>query len=196
MWIFPLIRLSWNSYSVWDKLVWLNWFWQFLYEVLSSFKLKGFYYLYTWSFSLCEWKTSFCTGLISRKLGRFLLLFSTGFFFTQCLTSFSCINHLLHFCTWFFILLHLTQIRFSWLILLLISVIVFGDSDVYHKDWLTYSCGGTYRPDELCYNFSISNDLTQIFNPPTWIPDCDSHSPVLLDFFFDTSICSTIAFTP
>ena len=32
-----------------------------------------------WSRSLCEGKTSFCTGLISRKLCRFLLMFSTGF---------------------------------------------------------------------------------------------------------------------
>ena len=35
------------------------------------------------------------------------------------------------------------------------------------------------------YNFSISNDLTQIVNFPSQIPDdCDSHSPALLDFFF------------
>ena len=26
----------------------------------------------------------------------------------------------------------------------------------------------------------ISNDLTQMVNFPTWIPDCDSHSPTLL----------------
>ena len=33
-------------------------------------------------------------------------------------------------------------------------------------------------------------------NFPTRIPDCDSHSPALLDFFLssDASICSTIAF--
>ena len=33
---------------------------------------------------------------------------------------------------------------------------------------------------------------------PTWVPDCDSHSPALLDFFLssDISICSTIAFHP
>ena len=33
-------------------------------------------------------------------------------------------------------------------------------------------------------------------NFPTWIPDCDSHSPALLDLFLscDTSTCSTIAF--
>ena len=49
------------------------------------------------------------------------------------------------------------------------NVFVFGDFNVHHKDWLTYS-GGTDRPGELCYNFSISNDLTQIVNFPTRIP--------------------------
>ena len=35
-------------------------------------------------------------------------------------------------------------------------------------------------------------------NVPAWIPDCGSHSPVLLDLFFssDASICSTMAFAP
>ena len=77
------------------------------------------------------------------------------------------------------------------------NVFVFGIFSVHHKDWLTYS-GGTDRPGELCYNFSISNDLTQIVNFPTWIPDCDSHSPALLDLFIssDASICSAMAFPP
>ena len=41
----------------------------------------------------------------------------------------------------------------------------------------------------------ISNDLTQMLNLPTWIPDCDSHNPALLDLFFysDASICSRMA---
>ena len=49
-----------------------------------------------------------------------------------------------------------------------------------------------------CYDFSISNDLTQMVNFPTQIPDCDSHSPALLDLFisFDASICSAMAFPP
>ena len=66
---------------------------------------------------------------------------------------------------------------------------VFGDFKVRHKDWITYS-------GELFYNFSISNDLTQMVNFPTRIPDCDSHSPALLDLFIssDASICSTMAF--
>ena len=69
--------------------------------------------------------------------------------------------------------------------------------DVHHKDWLTY-CGGTDRSGELCYNFSISNHLTQILNCPTQIPDCDSRSPAVLDLFIssDASICSTMAFPP
>ena len=46
------------------------------------------------------------------------------------------------------------------------------------------------------YNFSISNDLTQMVNFPTRIPDCDSHSPAFLYLFLssDASICSTMAF--
>ena len=46
-------------------------------------------------------------------------------------------------------------------------------------------------PGELCYNFSISNDITQI-------PDCDSHTPALLDLFLspDASICSAMTFHP
>ena len=77
------------------------------------------------------------------------------------------------------------------------NVFVFGDFNVHHKDWLTYS-SGTDRPGELCYNFSISNDLTQMVDFPTRIPDCDSHSPALLDLFLssDGSICSTMAFPP
>ena len=49
-----------------------------------------------------------------------------------------------------------------------------------------------------CYSFSISNDLTQGVNFPTWFQDCDSHSPALLDLFLssDTSICSTMNFPP
>ena len=48
------------------------------------------------------------------------------------------------------------------------------------------------------YNFSISNDLTQMVNFPTRIPVCDSHSPSLLDLFIssDASICSTMPFPP
>ena len=76
-----------------------------------------------------------------------------------------------------------------------INVFAFGDFNVLHKGRLTYS-GGTDRPGELCYIFSISNDLTQMVNFPSWIPDCDSHSAALLDFFLSSyaSVCSEMAF--
>ena len=65
MWIFPWIQLFWHSHSMWDKLGWHNWFWQFLStKGLSSFNPKGFYYSYAWSSSLCE-RISYCSGLIS-----------------------------------------------------------------------------------------------------------------------------------
>ena len=50
--------------------------------------------------------------------------------------------------------------------------------------------GETDKPPEL--------NLAQIVNFPTQIPDCDSHSPALLDLFIssDASICSTMAFSP
>ena len=76
------------------------------------------------------------------------------------------------------------------------NAFVLGDFNIHHRDWLTYS-GGTDRPGELCYNFSISNKLSQIVNFPTRIPDCDSHSPAFLDLFLssDASICSTMTFS-
>ena len=74
------------------------------------------------------------------------------------------------------------------------NVFVFGDFNVHHRDWLTYS-GGTGRPGD---NFCISNDLTQIGNFLTRTTYCDSHSPALLDLFLssDAIICSTMAFPP
>ena len=70
-------------------------------------------------------------------------------------------------------------------------MLVFGDFNVHHKNWLTYS-------GELvnCYNFSISNDLTQMVIFPAWIPDCDCHSLALFDLFVssDVSVCSAITF--
>ena len=77
------------------------------------------------------------------------------------------------------------------------NVFVFGDFNIHHKDWLTYS-GGTDRLVNSVIIFLSQTTLTQIVNFPTWIPDCDSHSPALLDLFLssDASICSTMAFPP
>ena len=72
-----------------------------------------------------------------------------------------------------------------------VNVFVFANFIVHHKDWVTYS-GATDQPGELCYNFSISNDLTQMVNFPTCIPDFIL-SPALLDLFIYFS-CPTMAF--
>ena len=77
------------------------------------------------------------------------------------------------------------------------NIFVFGDFNIHHKNWLTYSSGND-QPGELCYNFFISNDLTRMVNFPTRIPDCYSHGPALLELFLssDARICSTMAFPP
>ena len=79
----------------------------------------------------------------------------------------------------------------------LANAFVFGDFNVHRKDCLAYS-GGTDRSGELCYNFSISNNLSKMVNFPTWIPDCHFHSHALFDLFISsiTNISSTIAFPP
>ena len=70
------------------------------------------------------------------------------------------------------------------------AVFVFGDFNIHHKDWLTYS-DGTDRPGELCLS-----QMTLLRWLTLQIPDCNSHSPALLDLFIssDASICSTMAF--
>ena len=96
-------------------------------------------------------------GLISRKLCRFLCfqlasLHSVSYFFflfrspylSLCTVSDSISSNINE-------VLSINQSA---------NVFVFGDFNIHHKDWLTYS-GGTDRPGELCYNFSLSNDLTQ-----------------------------------
>ena len=115
-----------------------------------------------------------------RKLCRFLLVFSTGF------TSLSVLLHFPLLITSLLLCMVFDSISADIDEVLLINpssnVFVFGDVNVHHKDWLTYS-GGTDRPGELFCNFSIPNDLTEIVSFPTRSPDCDSHSPALLDFF-------------
>ena len=68
------------------------------------------------------------------------------------------------------------------------DVFIFKDSNFHHKDGLKYS-GETYRFDELCYNFSISNKLTQI-NFPAWILSLS-----LYDLFIssDASLCCVVS---
>ena len=116
---------------------WLNWFWQFLCE--GKFNPKGSYYSYAWSCSLCEGRTSFCTELISRKLSRFLLVFTTGF------TSLSVLL-LFPLSISFFVFMHGFDSISSNIDEVLstnpsANVFVFGDFNVHQKDWLTCSAG-------------------------------------------------------
>ena len=75
------------------------------------------------------------------------------------------------------------------------NVFVFGDFNVHHKDWVTYS-GGTDKSDTLCYNFSISNNLTRM----AVLLRSQTVILIVLLFwiylFLDTSVCSTMAFPP
>ena len=159
-----------------------------------SERLSILQYSYAWSHSLCERGTSFGKGPISQKLCRFLgfqlALFHLVFYFFFLYQSPSS-----SLCTFFdSISLNINEVLF---INPSVNVLVSGDFNIHHKDWLTYS-GGTERSGELCYNFSVSNDITQMVNFPTWIPDCHSHSPAFLSLFLssDTSISSTMAFPP
>ena len=112
MWIFPQIKFSWHYCSIWDKLEWLNWFWQFLCEELSSFNLKGFYYIHKNMHSLEAYvkEGPFCTRLISYLFHTYVF---NWLYFIQCLTSFSSIDHLLHLYSQFSVLFGVTQMRFS-----------------------------------------------------------------------------------
>ena len=50
---------------------------------------------------------------------------------------------------------------------------------------------------ELCYNFSISDNLTKMVTFSIMIPDFDFYSLSLLELLlsYDPNICSTVAFT-
>ena len=68
-------------------------------------------------------------------------------YFTHCLTNFSSINHLfLSLCMVFDSISSNVDEVLS--INPSTNVFIFGDFNVYHKDWLTYS-GGTDQPGEL-----------------------------------------------
>ena len=135
--------------------------------------------------------------MMSKKFSTVgLLKIKALWHFTQWLTSFSSIDHILRSLCMFFDSIscnidEVLSINPS------ANLFVFGDINVHHKDWLTYS-SETDRPGKLCYNFSISNYLLllKLTFFLSQIPDCDYHSPALLDFFLSSSICSTMTFPP
>ena len=134
-------------------------------------------------------------GHISRKLYGFLLMFQLSLLHSVSYFFFLCWSLSLSCCTIFYSISsnidEVLSINPS------AKVLFFGDFNIHHKDWLTYS-SGTDRHSELWYKFSISNNFTQMVNFPTWIPDFDSHGPALLYLFLssDVIICSTMAFPP
>ena len=77
------------------------------------------------------------------------------------------------------------------------NVFVFGDFNVHHKDWLTYS-GGTDRPVIIFLSQMTLLRSQTVINFSSRIPDCDSHGPAHLGLFLtsDASNCSTMAFLP
>ena len=169
LWIFPWIKLSWHSYSMWDKLGWLNWFWHFLCEGLSSCNPKGLYYSYAWSCSLCEGRTSFSTGVIFGKLCKFLLMFSTGF------TPLSVLFLFLLLITFFVFVYRFYSISSNTDEVLSINpsanMFVFGDFNIHHKDWLIPDCDS--ESSALFYFFLSAGTSTcsTMASPPLWNSD-------------------------
>ena len=149
---------------MWDKPGRLNWFWRSRCEGLSSFNPKRFYY------SCADLAVHFKEELPftrensadSYLCSRLTLPHSVSYFF---FFSFSLgVFYSVSSNTDQVLSINLSANKF-----------VFGEFNVHHKDWLTNS-GGTVRLGELCYSFSISNNLTQMANFPTRIPDWLSKS--------------------
>ena len=155
------------------KLGWLDWFWQSLCVGLPSFNPKRFYYsmhgleVYVKEGFPFAWDLSLENSADSYLCFRLALLHSVSYFFflyrsppSSLCTVFDSVSSNID---------EVLSINPS------ANVFVLGDFNVHHKDWLIYS-GGNDRSDELCYNFSISNNLAQIVNFTTRIADCDSQS--------------------
>ena len=68
------------------------------------------------------------------------------------------------------------------LINLPVNMFVFVDLNVHHKDWLNYS-GGTDRPGELCYSFSIY--LAPMVNIHNQIPDWNYSDHIFVSVSID-----------
>ena len=127
---------------------------------------------------------------ISRKLCRFLFMFSTGFTSLSVVLLFPLLITFFLYAQ-FLILFYLTLMRFSQSTHLLMCLSL--------EAFMSITRTGLPILVELInlVNYVIiSNELTLMVNSPTQIPDCDSHSLVLLDLFIssDASICSTMAF--
>ena len=135
-------------------------------------------------------------GLIFRKLSEFLLMFPSRISSFMLSYLFFCYQPpVLSLCTTFEAILskidEILSINPS------ANILAFREFNIHYNDWFTCS-GGTDRPGELCYNFTIPDDLAQIVNFPKQTPDYSSHSHAVLDLFSssDGSICPTMACPP
>ena len=133
-----------------------------------------------WSRSLCKRRTSFARDWSLENSADSYLCFN-WLYFTQCLTSFSSIDHLI-----------LSNIDKVLLINPSANVFVFGDFNINHKEWLPCS-GGIDRSGELCYQTTLLRWSSFLLRFQTVIL-----SLTLLDLVLssDAIICSTIAFPP
>ena len=136
---------------------------------------------HAWSCSLCEEGLPFAQDLsLENSVDSFFVF--DWLYFTQCLTFF-----FLYWSPFSLLCTVFGSVSSNIDEILSISpsanVFVFEDLNIHHKDCLTYSCE-TDKPGELCYNFSFSNDLTQMVNFTTQISQSDSHNPSLLGLFF------------
>ena len=61
-----------------------------------------------------------------------------------------------------------------------VNAFLFGDFNVHHKDWLTYS----RELIDLVNSVIISSDLTQMVNFPTQIPNCDTQKSCSFGFIY------------
>ena len=111
-------------------------------------------------------------------------------YFTQCLTSFSSVDHIFFFIHsfWFYLIWH----RWGSLNQPICQCVCLWDFDGHQKGWLTNS-GGTDRSGEPFHNFdntTLLRWLTFLLRSQTVM----SHYPALLDLFVtsDASICYTM----
>ncbi len=65
------------------------------------------------------------------------------------------------------------------------EISILGDFNVHHQLWLSSSF--TEKPGEHAYNFALLNDLEQLVQHPTYIPDCLGDRTNILDLFLTSN---------
>jgi len=120
-------------------------------------------------------------------LYNWVLLSQTYNVWTDCLFSLYRL-YLLYF-SFFFIFFFFTRLWFhSWFTFWQhsqsnpsVNIAVCGDFNIHYSEWYGYAKTDTAGLE--AFNFSVSQNLSQIVDFPTRFPDNDVHSPSLLDYF-------------